>query len=159
MRWSAVIIVGALFGAACASFEASARPAITVSASTAPADLPVGDTARIVVTVRNLSDRVVEVSDARCNNVFFISDEDGNAYNQAELVYCTLELRAPTQLAPGQSHTIEAFTTGRVLPQGSQGDPIMLEPGVYRVRPVVHVRSDDENAVLVSATPVTVTFR
>jgi hypothetical protein len=36
---------------------------------------------------------------------------------------------------------------------------MMLSPGTYRVRPVIGVRSGDESAVLVSATPMMVTFR
>jgi hypothetical protein len=90
---------------------------------------------------------------------FFISDLDGNAFTPAETVYCTLELRAPISLDPGETHRIDAFTTGRVVPQGSQSAPIMLPAGTYRVRPVVSVHSGDETAVVVSAEPVIVTFR
>lgn len=145
--------------AACAVLETSSGPAVTVTATTVPVDLALGDTARIVISVRNRGDRVVEVAEPTCNNAFFISDQDGRAYSQAELVYCTLELRAPLPLAPGQSLAIEAFTTGRVIPQGSQAEPAMLPPGTYRIRPVVSVRDGDQDAVLVSATPVVVTFR
>ncbi|HEX9564097.1 MAG TPA: hypothetical protein VF981_09005 [Gemmatimonadaceae bacterium] len=160
MRWNRVLGVASLpFLGACAVLETSAGPTVKVTASAVPVDLPLGDTAGIVITVHNLGDRVVEVSDASCNNAFFISDRDGNAFNQAEQVYCTLELRLPVQLAPGQTHTINAFTTGRVIPQGSQDGPIMLAPGTYRVRPVVTARTGDEEAVLVSATPMMVTFR
>ena len=157
IRFLGVLALPAL--GACAILESAPGPTVTVSVSTVPVDLPLGDTARIVVTVRNRGDRVVEVGDPSCNNAFFISDNDGNAYDQAEQVYCTLELRAPMQLSPGASHTIEAFTTGRVRPNGSQADPVMLAPGVYRVRPVITVRSGDEQVVLVSADPVILTFR
>jgi len=157
-----LLITGAVAAAilqGCASLETNVGPFVSVSASTVPIDLPVGDTARITVTVRNNGDRVVEVDDPGCNTGFFISDSDGNAYDQAELIYCTLEMRPPVSLSPGATHVIEAFTTGRVIPQGAQSDAIMLAPGTYRVRPVVTVRAGDEEAVIVSAMPVLVTFR
>jgi len=157
-----LFVTGAVVAAtlqACAALETNTGPFVSVSASTTPIDLPLGDTARITITVRNNGDRPVEVADPGCNAGFFISDPDGNAYNQAELIYCTLELRAPVSLSPGDTHVIEAFTTGRVIPQGSQSDAIMLAPGTYRVRPVVTVRAGDEEAVVVSVLPVLVTFR
>ncbi len=77
----------------------------------------------------------------------------------AELVYCTLELRAPTTLAPGASHQIRVFTTGRAIPQGTQAEPGLLPRGTYRLRPVVSILTGDEGVVLVSADPVYVTFR
>ena len=94
-----------------------------------------------------------------CNTEFLISDMQGNAYVPAELVYCTLELRAPTKLAPGATHEISVFTTGRAVPQGSQAAPGLLPKGTYRLRPVVQVLVGSESAVLVSADPVLVTFR
>jgi hypothetical protein len=145
--------------AACAILESSSGPAITVTAISVPVDLALGDTARITITVRNSGDRAVELRAPGCNTDFFISDDDGNAYTPAESVYCTLELKAPIYLSAGQVHQIHAFTTGRVVPQGSQAVPSMLLPGDYLVRPVVHVFAGDEEAVLVSASPLLVTFR
>jgi hypothetical protein len=144
---------------ACAILESSPGPAITVTASTAPVDLALGDTAHLHIVVRNTGDATVEVHAQRCNNDFFISDNSGAAYTPAEQVYCTLELKAPIELSPGESFALDAFTTGRVVPQGSQDGPIMLPPGTYRLRPVIAVRSGDESAVLVSANPTVVTFR
>jgi hypothetical protein len=112
---------------------------------------------RITITVRNVGDRDVSIGTTGCNTEFLISDLQGNAYVPAELVYCTLELRAPTRLSPGQRHEIGVFTTGRAIPQGSQGEPGLLPKGTYRMRPIVSVMSGNESAVLVSADPVYVT--
>ena len=144
---------------ACSILESETGPAVTVSAVTAPLDLALGDTVRITITVRNVGDREVSIGTTGCNTEFLISDLDGNAFVPAELVYCTLELRAPTKLAAGASHEIRVFTTGRAVPQGSQSNPGLLPAGTYRLRPVVSVLSGDEQAVLVSADPVLVTFR
>jgi hypothetical protein len=146
---------------ACAILESSSGPGpgVVVTSTTAPLDLALGDTARITVTVRNNGDFAVEVHAQRCNNDFYISGPDGDAYTPAEQVYCTLELKAPIYLSQGESIDIQAFTTGRVVPQGSQDAPTMLSPGTYRMRPVVRVSRGDETAVLVSATPTIVTFR
>ena len=144
---------------ACSILETDTGPAVTVNAVTAPLDLALGDTVRITITVRNVGDREVSIGTTGCNTEFLISDLNGNAYVPAELVYCTLELRAPTRLAPGASHEIRVFTTGRAIPQGAQSNPALLPAGTYRLRPVVSVLAGDEQAVLVSADPVLVTFR
>ena len=145
--------------ASCSIIESNSGPAVSVSAVTAPLDLALGDTVRITITVRNVGDREVSIGTTGCNTEFLISDLDGNAYVPAEQVYCTLELRAPTKLAPGATHEIRVFTTGRAIPQGSQAAPGLLPKGTYRLRPVVQVLIGDESAVLVSADPVLVTFR
>lgn len=145
--------------AGCAILEADTGPAVTVSAVAAPLDFARGDTVRITITARNVGDREVSIGTTGCNTEFLISDLQGNAYVPAELVYCTLELRAPTGLVPGASHEIRVFTTGRAIPQGSQGEPGLLPKGRYRLRPVISVVSGSESAVLVSADPLYVTFR
>jgi hypothetical protein len=144
---------------ACSMLESNSGPAVTVSAALSPVDLALGDTVRINITVRNVGDREVSVGTTGCNTEFLISDMDGNAFVPAELVSCTLELRAPTKLAPGASYEIHAFTTGRAIPQGSQAEPGLLPRGTYRLRPVVAVMSGSDNAVLVTSDPVYVTFR
>ena len=145
--------------ASCSIIESNAGPAVSVSAVTAPVDVALGDTVHIHVTVRNIGDREVSIGTTGCNTEFLISDLQGNAYVPAELVYCTLELRAPTKLAPGATHEIRVFTTGRAIPQGSQAAPALLPKGTYRLRPVVQVLVGNESAVVVSADPVLVTFR
>ena len=144
---------------ACAVIESQNGPRVSLNVATQPIDLFLGDTAYIAIVIRNVGDRELSVSSAGCNMDFFISDLDGNAFTPAETVYCTLELRAPISLDPGETHRIEAFTTGRVIPQGAQTSPITLPAGTYRVRPVVSVHSGEETAVVVSAEPVMVTFR
>jgi hypothetical protein len=144
---------------ACGIIESNSGPSVSVSAVTAPLDLTLGDTVRIIITVRNTGDREVSIGTTGCNTEFLISDLDGNAYVPAELVYCTLELRAPTKLAAGATHEIRVFTTGRAIPRGSQSEPGFLPKGTYRLRPVVSVLVGNESAVLVSADPVLVTFR
>jgi hypothetical protein len=152
-----ILAVSAL--SACSIIESNSGPRVAVTADMAPVDLALGDTVRITITVRNVGDREVSIGTTGCNTEFLISDTNGNAYVPAELVYCTLELRAPTKLAPGATHQIIVFSTGRVVPQGTQQAPVMLPPGTYRFRPVVSVMSGDETAVVVSSDPVFVTFR
>jgi hypothetical protein len=160
MRFKTLVGLLALpISGACSLLETETGARVTVSAVTAPLDLVLGDTVRITITVRNVGDREVSIGTTGCNTEFLISDLDGNAYVPAELVYCTLELRAPTKLAAGASHEIRVFTTGRAIPQGSQSSPGLLPAGTYRLRPVVSVLSGDDQAVLVSADPVLVTFR
>ena len=154
-----LIVLGLTTITGCSILESNTGPKVTVSAFTAPLDVALGDTVRITITVRNVGDREVSIGTTGCNSEFLISDMDGNAYVPAEQVYCTLELRAPTKLAPGQSHVINVFTTGRAIPQGSQGQPGLLPKGTYRLRPVVQVLEGDESTVLVGAEPVFVTFR
>src|SRR5512134_2564355 len=134
-RLAATMIVPLL--TACSIIESNSGPAVSVTAVTAPVDLALGDTVHITITVRNTGDREVSIGTTGCNTEFLISDLDGNAYVPAELVYCTLELRAPTTLAPGASHQIRVFTTGRAIPQGTQTEPGLLPTGTYRLRPVV----------------------
>jgi hypothetical protein len=145
--------------AACGIIESNSGPAVAVSAVAAPVELALGDTARINITVRNTGDREVSVGTTGCNTEFLISDSQGNAYVPAELVYCTLELRAPTKLSPGGTYEIRVFTTGRAVPQGTQVAPTLLPKGTYRIRPVVSVLVGSETVVVVSADPVLVTFR
>lgn len=144
---------------ACSVLESNAGPRVSVVADMSPVDLALGDTVRVTITVRNVGDREVSIGTTGCNTEFLISDTDGNAYVPAELVYCTLELRAPTKLAPGATHQIRVFSTGRAVPQGAQREPGLLPRGTYRFRPVVTVMTGDESAVVVSADPVYVTFR
>ena len=139
--------------------ESNAGPRVSVTADMEPVDLALGDTVHINISVRNTGDREVRIGTTGCNTEFLISDMQGNAFVPAELVYCTLELRAPITLAPGASHSIQVFTTGRVVPQGSQTQPGLLPKGTYRVRPVVSVLYGDQSVVVVSADPVYVTFR
>src|SRR5689334_21052295 len=84
---------------ACSILESNAGPRVTVSAVLSPVDVPLGDTVRIIINVRNTGDREVSIGTTGCNTEFLISDSNGIAYVPAELVYCTLELRAPTKLA------------------------------------------------------------
>ena len=152
-------VLGLITVAGCSILESNTGPKVSISAVTSPVDVALGDTVRMTITVRNIGDREVSIGTTGCNTEFLISDMDGNAYVPAEQVYCTLELRAPTQLAPGASHEIRVFTTGRVVPQGTQSAPSLLPRGKYRLRPVVSVLSGNESTVLVGADPVYVTFR
>ena len=160
MRTHNLLVILALTAVgACAVLESNTGPRVSVSAVTSPVDLALGDTAHINITVRNTGDREVSIGTTGCNTDFLISDLQGNAYVPAELNYCSLELRAPIPLAPGATYQIHVFTTGRAIPQGSQGEPGLLPNGTYRLRPIVSVLYGDENVVVVSADPVMVTFR
>src|SRR5688572_22459441 len=88
---------------ACSLFDSTGGPRVSVSAVMAPVDVSLGDTVHISITVRNIGDREVSIGTTGCNTEFLISDSNGNAYIPAELVYCTLELRAPRS----EEHTSE----------------------------------------------------
>ncbi len=161
MRLNNLLSILALAGVgACSILEPKTGPRVSVSADMSPVDVALGDTVQVKIRVRNTGDREVSIGSSGCNGDFLISDMNGNAYVPAELVYCTLELRAPTKLAPGAVHNINVFTTGRAIPQGSQtAQPALVPKGTYRIRPVVSVLSGDEWTVVVSSDPVMVTFR
>lgn len=124
-----------------------------------PAELAVGDTARIHIEITNSGDRTVWIGPAGCNYDFVITAASGTVYHPAEKVYCTLALQPPVKLEPGDSYEIEAFTTGRVVRQGSQDGPIMLAPGTYGIRAVVAVLKGDESEIVVKSDPSMVTFQ
>ena len=147
------------FLVACASAGEVEQPPVDVVASTNPTDLRLGDTARVVIDLVNVSKEVVWIGPAGCNYDFVIASAAGAVYHPAERVYCTLALLAPVELSPGETYQIQAFTTGRVIPQGSQAEPSMLEPGTYGIRAVLAVLRGEEDAIQVKSNPSTITFR
>jgi hypothetical protein len=143
--------------AACSVFDGSDVPPLNISVASNPADLTLGDTARIIIDVVNPGREQVSIGVGGCNMDFVLTDSDGRTYHPAELVFCTLELRAPTELSPGATYRMTGFTTGRVVPAGSQDAPAFLSPGTYEVRAVVWVARGD--GVVVRSSPSTITFR
>jgi hypothetical protein len=142
---------------ACSIFDNNDAPPINISIASNPSDLQLGDTARITIDVVNSGRDDVSIGIGGCNMDFVITDGAGRTYHPAELVYCILELRAPTELSPGETHRMTGFTTGRVIPAGSQDAPVLLPPGTYGVRAVVWVITGD--GVVVRSSPSTITFR
>jgi hypothetical protein len=124
-----------------------------------PADIQLGDTARISIEITNVTGKSVAIGVPGCNMDFVIVSESGSVFHPAELVYCSLALYAPTTLAPGARHVVDVFTTGRVVPLGSQAAPVMLPAGTYAIRGVVYVVQGDQDAVTVQSDPVSITFR
>lgn len=152
MSASALLLVGA-----CALFEEDEAPPLALHAALHPTDVVLGDTARVTLDVTNVGKATVSLGIAGCNMDFVLADASGRSYHPAELVYCSLELRAPIQLSPGATHRITGFTTGRVVPQGSQGAPAYLAPGSYLVRAHVWVKRAED--ITVRSDPMTITFR
>ena len=132
---------------ACASAGEVEPPPVDIVASTNPTDLRLGDTARVVIDLVNVSKEVVWIGPAGCNYDFVIASASGAVFHPAEQIYCTLALMAPVELAPGETYQIQAFTTGRVIPKGSQAAPSMLEPGTYSIRAVLAVLRGQEEAL------------
>jgi hypothetical protein len=145
--------------AACASVEGPERPKIAVTALTRPSDLRIGDTAQVSIEITNVTRETVRIGAGNCNNDFVLQGEDGTVYHPAETIYCLLALFPPVALAPGATFRIEAFTTGRVIPQGSQEAPTHVRPGVYAIRAAVAVMKGNENSIVVRSNPATITFR
>jgi hypothetical protein len=145
--------------AGCALFNEPQERPIKISTVATPTDLRLGDTARVIIDIVNISSASVQVSSSGCNNDFVLESAAGAVFYAAERVYCTLELRSPISLAPGASHRVFGFTTGRVIPQSSQSAPVMLEPGTYTIRAVIGVVKGDKSAVTVRSDPMTITFR
>lgn len=144
---------------ACGVTDNTPAPPLDLITQASPAELALGDTARIHIDITNSGDRTVWIGPAGCNYDFVITAPSGIVYHPAEKVYCTLALLPPVKLEPGDSYEIEAFTTGRVVQQGSQDAPSMLPPGTYGIRAVVAVLKGDESEIVVKSDPSTVTFR
>lgn len=158
MRLVRSILIGStvLLGA-CSLFEDDEAPPLALNVAVSPTDIELGDTARITLDVMNVGQETVALGVGGCNMDFVLTDASGRIFHPAELVYCTLELRAPIQLAPGATHRIEGFTTGRVVPQGSQAAASSLAPGTYAVRAQVWVKRAED--IVVRSDPLTITFR
>jgi hypothetical protein len=149
----------ALVLAGCSMFNEPEPAAVSLRTIASPTNIQLGDTARISIEITNVTNNTVEVGVPGCNMDFVIISGNGSVYHPAELVYCTLALYAPVQLAPGAKHVVNVFTTGRVVPMGSQAAPAMLPPATYRIRGVVYVVRGAQDALTVQSDPVSVTFR
>ena len=144
---------------ACSLFSEPRAAVVSLRTLASPTDIQLGDTARIQIEVTNISGNTVEIGPSGCNMDFVIVSASGSVFNPAELVACPLALMAPIPLAPGAKRLIDVFTTGRVIPQGSQAAPSMLSPATYSIRGVVYVLRGNQEAITVQSDPVSVTFR
>lgn len=143
----------------CSLFDNESPPPIVLSTVASPADLRLGDTARVVIDIQNVGRTKVLVGYGNCNLDFVLTEPSGQAYYAAESVYCTLELRAPVELHPGESHRVEGFTTGRVVAEGSQEGAYELAPGTYGVHGRIGVQRGRDEMITVISTPASITFR
>jgi hypothetical protein len=148
--------VGAI---ACSSTSDPLPPRLVFDSTATSADLRQGDTARIVFDIRNVSNAVVRVGWTNCNGDYVLVAANGAAFYPADRFPCTFALVAPTELAPGATLRLQAFTTGRVVPSGSQSAPSMIAPGTYTVRSLLTPVQGDANAISVRITPSSLTFR
>lgn len=153
------ICVGALAAAGCMSPVEPSAPVVSLSAVATPASLQLGDTARIAVTVTNITAAPAQIGAGFCNTDFRIVGPDGTVYTPAEQLMCTLALMGPITIPPGASYQFSLFTTGRASPEGSQAAPIVLAPATYGVRALVSARLGNDEYAPVFSAPVAITFR
>jgi hypothetical protein len=146
----------ALTFAGCSWFDDTEVPKLALETQLSPAEARIGDTVRVVIEVRNISNDVVRVGQSHCNSDFVITSAGGWMYHPAEQIYCSLALYAATPVAPGETLRIDGFTTARVIPKGTQSEPVYLEPGSYEIRAVVAVSKQDEDAVIVRSSPASI---
>jgi hypothetical protein len=152
-----VVLVGALLAGACSHASEPLAPALADGSQSVEAQL--GDTVRIVLVVTNSSRETVRVGMQSCNGDFVLVDRLGRVFYPAEYWPCRFALLAPQPLAPGASRRLPVFTTGLVVPEGSQQAPAMLPAGTYRVQSTVRVFEGDDRAIVVRPVPSAVTFR
>lgn len=145
--------------AACANPNAVKDAGVTIVTTATPSSARLGDTVRVAMVVRNVGDEAVQVIYSGCNNDFTLAQTGGVRYYPAEQVSCPLGSVAPVVLAPGESTTLQEFTTGRVLSEGSTGAPFAIPAGAYLVQPSIAVIRGDEEGVETRTSAATVTFR
>ncbi len=137
----------------CSIFSDPGSSTVNIDTTTAVADVVVGDTVRITIDVVNVSGTTVRVGQTNCNGDFVFVNARRATFHPAEYMPCTLALTAPTELAPGDTLEMHAFTTGRAVPEGSQDAPITLAPGIYTIQPMVSVSGGSATAVVARSTP------
>lgn len=152
-----VVLSGGLLLGACFRQSEPLSPALSDGGQSVEAQL--GDTVRISLDVTNVSRDTVRVGLENCNGDYVLVNEQGSVFHPAQYVPCVFALLAPQPLAPGATRRLAVFTTGRVVPEGSQQAPIMLPAGTYRVRSTVRVLDGGDDAIVVRPVPSSVTFR
>lgn len=145
--------------AACANPNGVKAPGATIVTTVTPASARIGDTVRVTMRVTNVGDATVQVIYSGCNNDFTLVRAGGVRYYPAEQVSCPFASVAPVVLAPGESTTVEEFTTGRVLTEESTGAPITIPVGTYLVTPNIGVIVGDEEGVETHKPAATIEFR
>ena len=136
------------FFAACELWD-DGLPDVAVSVSVAPATVTLGDTARIVVEVRNSGLEDVTVWLPGCNMDFTLRAGSGTVYHPAEQVVCPLMLRPPDTLRRGAVLRYRNFSTGVAIEAGSVGAPALLRPGSYRVEVAVQASRGERARTIV----------
>lgn len=142
--------------AACGLWD-DGLPDLVVSVSVAPATVTLGDTARIVVEVRNSGLEDVAVWVPGCNMDFTLRAGSGTVYYPAEQVVCPLMLRPPDTLRRGAVLRYQNFSTGMAVEAGAVGAPAHLPPGSYRVEVAVQA-SRGGNARTIVGSGAVLTF-
>lgn len=118
--------------AACSDIAGLDRLVITVAVN--PDHIAAGGTTVITVRITNPTATAIEVPDYHCSAPFEIANGDGDVVAGNEPIFCTLELRPPTVLAPFQS--IERRGTWNGQRRTGVGPPSVFEPvpaGLYLV--------------------------
>lgn len=95
MRFLPALALLASVLAACSVTENTEVPPLDLTAVTSPADLKLGDTARVEIDITNSGTREVWIGPAGCNYDFVITSESGKVYHPAETIYCILALMPP----------------------------------------------------------------
>ena len=152
-----LVVLGAAALGACSNMKEPASTPDVVDDGGSMA--VVGDTVPISLDITNTSADTVRVGLQDCNGDYVLVSESGSVFRPAQYWPCVFALTAPQPLAPGATRRIDGYTTGRVVPDGSQEAPSMVPPGKYAVRPTVTVQGGDDSAVTVRPTPASITFR
>ncbi len=150
---SATTFAICIIAADCRSSAAPEAPLIFATIAVTPGVVYAGDTAHVSITVTNRSAGTITVLAPGCNNDFDIRGADGTVYHTAEDVVCQFLSVGPEPLGAGASLVYVGFTTGRVIPEGSQDPPILLPEGDYQVRCAVVQLIGDEDSNPIDFTP------
>jgi len=100
-RFRFPLFAAALVAAGCMSPGEPSAPVVVLSAVATPPSLQLGDTARIAVTVRNITATPVQVGAGFCNLDFGIGGPNRLVTPPAAPLMCTLAHMAPTT-GPGR---------------------------------------------------------
>lgn len=158
VRWWWRVPLALVLGG-CANPNEAVELGASIVTTATPSTSRLGDTVRVRMAITNIGDVAVQVIFSGCNNDFTLLGASGVRYYPAEQVSCPFAPPPPVSLAPGESTTIEEFTTGRVVAEDTQGPPVLLPAGTYKVEPNIVVIRGDEDGVETRRTPATVTFR
>ena len=148
---SALLLAGALAAAGCGESATEPDGDLSVATAVAPTTFRPGDLVTVTVTVTNSGSRTRSVLADACEDPFTLTAADGTVLPPAPRV-CTLDVKAPREVAPGGSVAITRGWRGDVgSTTGSLG--ATPAPGTYTVRGFARTT---DGATVVSNAPVQV---